>query len=166
MGLSPLYFRRLPDRTPTMNLFTGYNFKIDGNISTGFGPVKKEFEEYFRNGMESRGQLCVYVGDEKVIDLYGSIYDNDDFGPSNLIPIFSAGKMLTSIIIGVLVDNQILDYDEKISEIWPEFGNNGKTEGTVVDLLRHELGLPFLTDPLIASDCSVEKIKENKIGAM
>ena len=74
--------------------------------------------------------------------------------------------MLTSILIGVLVDNQILDYDEKISEIWPEFGNNGKTEGTVVDLLRHELGLPFLTDTLIASDCSVEKIKENKIGAM
>ena len=74
--------------------------------------------------------------------------------------------MLTSILIGVLVDNQILDYNTKISEIWPEFGNNGKTEGTVVDLLRHELGLPFLTDTLIASDCSVEKIKENKIGAM
>ena len=27
------------------------------------------------------------------VDLYGSIYENDDFGPSNLIPIFSAGKV-------------------------------------------------------------------------
>ena len=67
-----MYFRRLPDRTPAMNLFTGYDFKIDGNISSGFEPVKKEFEEYFRNGMESRGQLCVYVGDEKVIGKYFS----------------------------------------------------------------------------------------------
>ena len=75
-------------------------------------------------------------------------------------------QMLTSILIGVLVDNQIMDYNEKISDIWPEFGNNGKEEGTLADLLRHELGLPFLSDTLIASDCSVENIKANKIGAM
>ena len=74
--------------------------------------------------------------------------------------------MLTSILLGVLVDKEILDYNQKISDIWPEFGNNGKKEGTVADLLRHELGLPFLSEPLIASDCSVENIKANKIGAM
>ena len=95
-----------------MNFLTGYNFKIGGTIAPEFEPVKKKFEEYFRNGMESRGQLCVYVGEEKVVgkciliennsdpiflfhslDLYGSIYDNDDFGPSSLLPIFSAGKV-------------------------------------------------------------------------
>ena len=74
--------------------------------------------------------------------------------------------MLTSILMGVLVDKQILEYNQKISDIWPEFGNNGKEEGTVADLLRHELGLPFLSEPLIASDCSVEKIKANKIGSL
>ena len=74
--------------------------------------------------------------------------------------------MLTSILIGVLVDNQILDYNEKISDIWPEFAKNGKEEGTLADLLRHELGLPFLSETLATTDCSVERIKENKIGAM
>ena len=74
--------------------------------------------------------------------------------------------MLTSILIGVLVDKKILDYNQKISQIWPEFAKNGKKEGTVADLLRHEIGIPFLKDTLIATDCSVEKIKENKIGAM
>ena len=74
--------------------------------------------------------------------------------------------MLTSILIGVLVEKQILDYNQKISKIWPEFAKNGKEEGTLTDLLRHELGLPFLKDTLITTDCSVEKIKENKIGAM
>merc|ERR1719410_2307776 len=114
-----------------MNIFSDYNFTINGSLSPEFEPVRRKLEEYFRSGMESRAQLCVFVGEEKVIDLFGSIYDNDDFGPSNLIPIFSAGKMLTSILIGVLVDNQILDYKEKISNIWPEFANNGKEEGTL-----------------------------------
>ena len=60
----------------------------------------------------------------------------------------------------------MLDYDEKISDIWPEFANNGKEEGTLADLMRHEIGLPFLKETLNTSDCSVENIKENKIGAM
>ena len=74
--------------------------------------------------------------------------------------------MVTSILIGVLVDNNLLDYDQKISDIWPEFSNNGKEKGTLSELLRHELGLPFLSGTLDISDCSVKKIKENKIGAM
>ena len=74
--------------------------------------------------------------------------------------------MVTSILVGILVDNQLMKYDDKISDIWPEFANNGKEEGTVADLLRHELGLPFLSKTLDIADCAVEKIKENKIGAM
>ena len=76
-----------------MNIFSGYNFKLNGSCAPEFEPLRRELEEYFRNGKESRAQLCVFVGEEKVIDLHGSIYDNDDFGPTNLIPIFSAGKV-------------------------------------------------------------------------
>ena len=50
-----------------MNFLRGYNFKIGGSITPDFESVKKEFEEYFRNGLESRAQLCVYVGEEKVV---------------------------------------------------------------------------------------------------
>ena len=77
-----------------------------------------------------------------------------------------SNQMLTSILIGVLVDQKMLDYDEKISDIWPEFANNGKEEGTLADLMRHELGLPFLRESLKTEDCTVENIKKNKIGAM
>ena len=105
-----------------MNFFSGYNFTLKGDCDPQFEPLRRELEEYFRTGLESRAQLCVFVGEEKVIgkcdefqfhttmslliaslfipiiqksfiDLHGSIYDNDDFGPSNLIPIFSAGKV-------------------------------------------------------------------------
>ena len=50
-----------------MNFLSGYKHNISGHVAPGFEPVKKELEEYFRNGMESRAQLCVYIGEEKVI---------------------------------------------------------------------------------------------------
>ena len=74
--------------------------------------------------------------------------------------------MLTSILIGVLVDKKMLDYDQKISDIWPEYAKNGKEEGTLADLMRHELGLPFLSETPYMQDCTLENIKNNKIGAM
>ena len=103
--------------------------------------VKKKFEEYFRNGLESRAQLCVYVGEEKVVgkciliennsdpiflfhslDLYGSIYDNDDFGPSNLIPIFSAGKV-RKYFQHISVDKGNLDVD-----LYPDWSPGGQSD--------------------------------------
>ena len=53
-----------------MNIFSGYNFTLSGSCAPQFEPLRRELEEYFRNGMESRAQLCVFVGDEKVIGKY------------------------------------------------------------------------------------------------
>ena len=50
-----------------MNIFSDYNFTINGSLSPEFEPVRRKLEEYFRSGMESRAQLCVFVGEEKVI---------------------------------------------------------------------------------------------------
>ena len=37
--------------------------------------------------------------------------------------------MLTSIVVGLLVDNEMLDYAEPIARIWPEFSARGKAGG-------------------------------------
>ena len=50
-----------------MNFLFGYNFTVKGSLAPEFEPVRRELEEYFRNGMEARAQLCVFVGEEKVI---------------------------------------------------------------------------------------------------
>ena len=67
--------------------------------------------------------------------------------------------MLTSIVIGLLVDNEMLDYRERIARVWPEYGAGGKEEGTVADLMRHELGLPMLSSSLQTRDFSLEQIR-------
>ena len=66
----------------------------------------------------------------------------------------------------MLVDNEILDYKEKVSDVWPEFAKNGKSEGTVGDLMRHELGLPLLSESLHPHDFTLTNIKNNMFGEM
>ena len=90
-------------------MFPSYNAKIGGFLAPGFEPVREVFKENFLSGLESRAQLCVFLGEEKVIgsslspaqhhpvlslDLHGSIHGDDEFGPTNLLPIFSAGKVI------------------------------------------------------------------------
>ena len=45
-----------------------------------------------------------------------------------------------------------MKYTEKISSYWPEFGQNGKEDITVADLLRHEAGLAQFDLPLNVED--------------
>ena len=52
-----------------MNFFSGYNYQTGGSVAPGFEPVREAFEQNFLNGLESRAQLCVYVGEEKVIGI-------------------------------------------------------------------------------------------------
>ena len=68
-----------------MNIFSDYNFTLSGSCAPQFEPLRRELEEYFRSGMESRAQLCVFVGDEKVIgklnmmSLIQSLIQNNNF---------------------------------------------------------------------------------------
>ena len=115
------------------------------------------------------------------LDLYGTRFSDDGFGPDSLVPVFSTSKVtynehsqnaniprmilqvLTSIVIGLLVDNEMLDYRERIARVWPEYGAGGKEEGTVADLMRHELGLPMLSSSLQTRDFSREQIRQPKL---
>ena len=51
-----------------------------------------------------------------------------------------------------------MKYTEKISSYWPEFGQNGKEDITVADLLRHEAGLAQFDVPLNVEDTLTGKI--------
>ena len=46
---------------------------------------------------EINAQLCIYVEEECVVDLWGSGTDDPNFGPDSLINVFSSGKSLESI---------------------------------------------------------------------
>ena len=98
------------------------------------------FEEGFKAGREQSAQLCVYVGDEMVVNLWHSI-SNPAYTKDTLTNIFSSSKNMTSVAMAMLHDKGLLHYDAKIVEYWPEFSGDGKEGITVADLLRHDAGL-------------------------
>ena len=51
---------------------TIYNQGVRGYVKPGFEPVLWKFEEIHKNGNDTNSQLCVYVGEEVVIDIYSN----------------------------------------------------------------------------------------------
>ena len=62
---------------------------VDGNVAEGFESVKDMFESIFSKGHLTKGQLCVYVKGEMVIDLCGkSGAHNKDYNQDSLQLLF------------------------------------------------------------------------------
>ena len=73
-----------------------------------------------------------------LLDLWGTIHEDDNkFGPDSLVPVFTCSQVchvmssvmcdhdmsrqvLTSLVVALLVDNEMLSYSEPVSRIWPE----------------------------------------------
>ena len=84
--------------------------RIEGRVSPGFESVREMFEDYFRRGEERHAQLCVYVGMECVVDLWGSadVVEEEDFGPDSLVNVFSSTKCIESIVVAKCVDRGLI----------------------------------------------------------
>ena len=138
--------------------------RIDGTVAPGFEPVKSLFEHNMRTQAEESAQLCVYVGEEKVVDVWAT--SDSGFSADSLVNIFSSGKSFEAIAMAWLVSKGLLNYSARITDYWPEFGANGKGELTVAELMRHEAGLAAFDVSLETKDLLTENIKLNKIGSV
>ena len=81
-----------------------------GTAASGFEPVREMFEAMLRSGCDTKAQLCVYIGEEKVIDLWGlapSVVD-DKFGPDAIVNVFSSTKTIATIVVALMVERGLL----------------------------------------------------------
>ena len=62
--------------------------KVEGTCSPGYEAVKELFMQNFKNGLEDRAQLCIYVNNTCVVDLYGTLTGDPNYGPDN-VQVFS-----------------------------------------------------------------------------
>lgn len=147
-----------------MSSSTGKQFRIEGTVAPGFESVKQLYEHNMQTLEERNTQLCVYHGDEKVVDLWASVTDDTDFSPDSLINVFSSGKSLEAIAMASLVGKGLIAYNARVTDYWPEFGANGKGDLSVADVMRHEAGLAVFDSSLDPEDLLTENIKQNKVG--
>ena len=143
---------------------TSGKLTIDGTIDPKFRSIKRLFERDLSTLAERNAQLCIYVGDEKVVDLWGSAIGDEAFHADSIVNVFSSGKSLEAIAIAYLVGQDLIKYSDKIVNHWPEFGQAGKQDLTIADLMRHEAGLASLSVSIEPEHLLPENIKQNKVG--
>ena len=69
--------------------------------------------------------------------------------------------------MGMLYEKGLFKYEDKISQYWPEFGENGKSDIKICDVLRHESGLAYFSKPLASFENAwTENIKKNQVGEL
>lgn len=137
---------------------------VKGSVAPNYSSLRDLFLKKMEQLAENSAQLCVYVGDQKVVDLWASAPEDTTFDSDSLINVFSSGKNLEAIAMASLVDRGLLDYDAKVVNYWPEFGVNGKDKLSIADVMRHEAGLAAFDTSLKAEDLHLEQIKSNAIG--
>ena len=57
---------------------------LQGFCKKDYAPVKEMFESFFKTGREKNAQLCVYVKNEVVVDLYGTAIGDSSYGANSL----------------------------------------------------------------------------------
>ncbi len=114
---------------------------IDGTCKKGFERVAETFTKNFAEKGELGASLCLTVGGETVVDLWGGIADSKTNAPwkkDTLSIVFSCTKGATALSAHMLASRGKLDLDAPVTELWPEFGQKGKQAVTTRMMLEGE----------------------------
>ena len=76
---------------------------LQGYCKKEYAPVKEMFEDFFKSGREKNAQLCVYVRNEVVVDLYGTAIEDSNYGPDTLAVCYSSIDILFFKAIMILM---------------------------------------------------------------
>lgn len=124
---------------------------IDGHVAPGFELVRHEFERNFRERNDLGAAVAAYVKGEKVVDLWGGTRDARDgsrWEKDTLVLVYSTSKGLAAMTLALAHSRGWLDYDARVTDYWPEFGQEGKDQLTIRQLLKHEAGVPVIDERL------------------
>jgi CubicO group peptidase (beta-lactamase class C family) len=117
--------------------------------------MQKFLSRMVDEGRERGIQLAAYYRGELVVDAWAGVADSHigkTVSNATLFPVFSTTKGIAATVIHLLAERKKLDYDTKISEIWPEFGVNGKANATIRHALNHTTGIPQMPEGIGLAD--------------
>ncbi|KAK0342080.1 hypothetical protein LTR94_023685 [Friedmanniomyces endolithicus] len=128
---------------------------IHGVCDPRFASVKDAFAANFTDAPEGLNEVgarfCLMIEGAPVVDLWAGHADTaktTPFAEDTLTPVFSTGKAVMALLMATAVEAGKVAYDEKVSHIWPTFGQAGKDKVTVAQLMSHQSGLPGFSEPV------------------
>ena len=115
--------------------------------------IAELFQENFDHFSELGASLCIIYQDEEVIDLAGGYRDREkklSWTADTPVLIWSATKGPASACLIHAALTHGVHLDSKITALWPEYGNEGKEDTTLLQILTHQAGQVALRDPAIS----------------
>ncbi|MEM7413342.1 MAG: serine hydrolase domain-containing protein [Myxococcota bacterium] len=121
---------------------------LEGHLHPDFAGVARALVRILPRKGPGGAAVCVYHRGEKVVDVWGGTRNaaGDPWESDTLSVSFSTTKGVASTLLHLYADRGEIDYDARVTHYWPEFGQNGKGEVTVRQLLCHEAGLYAIDD--------------------
>ena len=138
----------------------GHGHGLQGTVAEGFESVRGELAAVAAaEGGDFSAQLAVYRHGEQIVDLW----IGPEVAGDSLIGAYSASKGAAHLVVALLVQEGVLDLDQRVSHYWPEFAVEGKQDITLRELLAHRAGLlgadsGFTLDELVDDHVVAERI--------
>ncbi|KAJ2893055.1 beta-lactamase/transpeptidase-like protein [Zalerion maritima] len=118
--------------------------QVQGYCDGRFSKVRELMRGFIESGEEVGASLCVNLQGEDVVDIWGGYADasnNTPWEKDTIVNVFSTTKIVTNIACLVLISRGKLDPQDTVAKHWPEFGENGKADITIAQVLSHTAGV-------------------------
>jgi CubicO group peptidase (beta-lactamase class C family) len=119
------------------------------------GRLTSLFEENFTSLGELGAAISIWRNGQLVLDLHGGFRDarrEQAWTPDTLVLVWSATKGIGSACLLHALQENKLRLERRVSEFWPEFGQNEKEDVTIAQLMSHSAGLCALDENADVTD--------------
>lgn len=146
----------MPDPQPSGSvqpLALAGDVPVHGTLAARFRPVARTFQRQLAR-TQGGAALCIYHKGRCVADLWGGARNRggDPWVRNTMSPSFSTTKGVASTLVHMTVDRGALDYESRVSDYWPRFGQAGKRDITVRHVLAHQSGLYHIRQMIDRAD--------------
>ena len=128
---------------------------IHGFCDPQFEPVKSAFAANLASGSEIGASVAVTLDGQPVVDLWaGDAADGRGDLPQTpwqedtIVNVYSTTKTMAGLVMLMLADRGLIDFDEPVATYWPEFAANGKESVLVRHVMGHTSGLSGWEQPI------------------
>ncbi|MDQ7903955.1 serine hydrolase domain-containing protein [Phytohabitans sp. ZYX-F-186] len=116
--------------------------------------IQRTVDGLVAGGSEIGLQVCVIQDGETTVDAVAGRAgpDGPPVAPGTLFYAASTGKGVAATLAHVAVEREIIGYETRVAEVWPEFAAHGKGGVTLRDVLLHTAGVPGLPAGVTVAD--------------
>jgi len=100
-------------------------------------------------------QLAVYHQGRLIVNAWAGIANAETRKPvtqDTVFPAFSTAKGIAATMLHILAERGALNYEQRISELWPAFARHGKRDVLIKHALSHTAGIPQMPENITSHD--------------